>query len=110
MTIIILATGAPCLCFLQRLQEFLKLIMKLKAKTFELLEVILEETDEGSKELARGVKNDFDTESATESMMQLWELQKCLTHEKDREDKEELEKGLFHGYHALRRLEDYQLC
>ena len=110
MTIIILATGTPCLCILQSLQKFLKTIMRLKTKTFELLEVILEETDEGSKELARDVKNDFDTESATESMIWLWKSHQCLTHQKDREEKEALEKGLFHGYHALRRLEDYQLC
>ena len=84
--------------------------MRLKAKTFELLEVILEETDKGSKELAEAVRHDFDTKGAAKSMVQLWESQQRLTHEKDREDKEALEKGLFHGYHVLRRLEDYQLC
>ena len=109
MTTIILAAGYVYY-ILQRLQNKNFIIMKLKAKTFELLEVILEETDEASKELARDVKNDFDTKSAIKSMMQLWESQQRLTHEKDREDKEALEKGLFHGYHALRRLEDYQLC
>ena len=101
--------------------------MRLKAKTLELLEGILEETDEGSIEQARDVNNDFNTESATKSMMQLWKtqqlltcmedskvkeaLQNCvITHEEAKNDKEALEKGLFHGYHALRRLEDYQLC
>ena len=93
-----------------------------KAKIFELLEVILEETNEGSRKLAMNVVKEFDTGCATESMMQLWKTQQRmpLTDEEDKvveealeEDrgvKEALGKGLFHGYHILRRLEDYQLC
>ena len=84
--------------------------MMVKAKIFELLEVILEETDEGSRKLAVDVVKDYDIVRATESMIQLWETQKCLTDKEDSKAKEALEKGLFHGYHVLRRLEDYQLC
>ena len=102
-------------------------VMMVKAKILELLELILEETNEGSKELAVDVMTEFDTGSATDSMKGLWETQQLLTHTKDGEVKEALEKGLItyeevrkskealkkglsHGYHALRRLEDYQLC
>ena len=90
--------------------------MRLKAKIFELLELILEETNEGSKELAVDVMREFDTESATVSMNEIWKMQQLLTCTEDSKVKEvknareALQKGLFHGYHALRRLEDYQLC
>ena len=91
--------------FLCELQMFK--LMRVKAKTFELLEVILEETNEASQKLATNVVDNFDKRSATESMMQLWETSRCKDNKKF---KKVLEKGLFHGYHALRRLEDYQLC
>ena len=81
-----------------------------KAKIFELLEVILEETDEGSRKLAIDVVKDYDIVCATGSLLQLWETQKWLTDKENSKAKEALEKGLFHGYHTLRRLEDYQLC
>ena len=85
-------------------------MMRVKAKVFELLDVILEETDESSRKLAVDVVKDYDIEHATESMVQIWETQQCLTDKEESEAKEALEKGLFHGYHTLRRLEDYQLC
>ena len=82
-------------------------VMRVKAKVFELLEVILEETNEVSQKLAMDVVKNFDIRNATESMKQLWETRQC---QEDKEVKEALEKGLFHGYHVLRRLEDYKLC
>ena len=87
-------------------------VITVKAKIFELLEVILEETNEGSRKLAMDVVKKFDTQSATDSMMQLWEEKQRVqpADEGDREVMKALEKGLFHGYHILRRLEDYHLC
>ena len=79
--------------------------MLLKAKAFEFLEVIVEETQEDGGTLARNVTNYLEKKHVLSGMEQLWDLSQqrevhctVLTA---------VDKGLFHAYHTLKRLEEH---
>ena len=88
-------------------------ILQLKGKVFELLEVILEEIDDSSSDLAQIVMKDFSIRNVQTSMYQLWEtLKNSLYNEADPDGhyQEDLYQGLYHAFHAIRRLQSYGLC
>ena len=93
-------------------------ILRLKGKVSELLEVILEEIDSSSRDIAQIVMKDFSIHNAQTSMHQLWEMIGTLERTyigKDvsqavEQHLEGLYQGLYHAYHTIRRLQDYDLC
>lgn len=75
--------------------------MHLKASAIEFLEVLLEETDEQSRELAKGLSQDFNTDVIVKFMQWLWEVQE------QHELREEARKALYRAFHVLCAMADY---
>ena len=82
--------------------------MLLKAKVFEFLEVIIEETQEDGGTLARNVAYCLEKKHVLSSMGQLWDLSQ--QREAHCTVLTAMEKGLFHAYHTLKRLEEHMEC
>ena len=78
----------------------------LKGSAIELLDVMLEETDERSKDLVRDIVNSLDIEALHHTLVEFYQL---MNDQKVKEQgyDDEAEKGLFHTYHALVHITDY---
>ena len=78
----------------------------LKGSAIELLDVMLEETDERSKYLVRDIVNSLDIEALHYTLAEFYEL---MNDQKVKEwgYNDEAEKGLFRTYHALVHITDY---
>ena len=86
-------------------------ILQLKGKVFELLEVLLEEINDYSSSNLEQIRKDFCICNVLSSMHQLWEMIETLkndetcTSEADEHYQEDLYRSLYHGFHAIRRLQ-----
>ena len=102
--------------------------MRLRSLTLELLEVLLEETDEQSLHLARSISQvrycsrhsatntcnllltctqDVDLEILLSCLHWLWKLQQTYDLQNQYQLKKEARKALYKGYHNLRKMADY---
>ena len=78
----------------------------LKGSAIELLDVMLEETDENSKYLVRDIANSLDIEALHHTLVEFFELKNDQKVKKWGYD-DEAEKGLFRTYHSLLHITDY---
>ena len=78
----------------------------LKGSAIELLDVMLEETDERSKDLVPDIVNGLDIEALHHTLREFYELMNDQTVKEEGYD-DEAEKGLFQTYHALVHMTDY---
>ena len=78
----------------------------LKGSAIELLDVMLEETDENSKHLVRDIAKSLDIEALHHTLVEFYELMNDQNVKKWGYD-DEAEKGLFRTYHALIHITDY---
>ena len=92
--------------------------MQLQASCIELLQVMLEETNEKSSELAQGVSEDLDLTTLLNAMVQLRVSNRnyyfhpyCYNTHKECEAEEDLHvearRGMFRGFHVLKKIADY---
>jgi hypothetical protein len=78
----------------------------MKGSSIELLDVMLEETSEKSKDLVRDIADNLDIEALHLTLAEFYELKNDPTV-KDKGYDDEAEAGLFRTYHALVHLKDY---
>ena len=78
----------------------------LKGSAIELLDVMLEETDERSKDLIPDIVNGLDIDALHHTLREFYELMNDQTVKEQGFD-DEAEKGLFQTYHALVHMTDY---
>ena len=82
--------------------------MRMKASAVELLEVLLEETDELSNELAQGISQDVDVSQIELFMYELWDLQQKWDEKKEYHLRDESRKAMYRAFHVVRKMADYQ--
>ena len=80
--------------------------VNLKGSAIELLEAMLEKTNEKSSELVSEIVNGLQVEVLHDNLLELYEL---MHHQKVKEMgfDDEAEAGLFRMYHILMHLTDY---
>ena len=81
-------------------------VIKLKGSAVELLEAMLEETSDKTKELAKGIFSTLDKEAALRTLVFFYHC-KHDRRVKRAGRNEEAEHGLFRTYHILVHLADY---
>lgn len=72
------------------------------ASSIELLEVMLEETDESSGQLARWIISHLDLQNFLGAMLELWQAYNGFKLNRDH-----WRNSVFRAYHVLRRISDY---
>lgn len=82
--------------------------VNIKGSAIELLDVMLEKTDEKSEDLVRDIANNLDIEALHHTLVEFYEL-KNDQEVKDNGYDDEAEAGLFRTYHALVHLTDYEV-
>ena len=82
--------------------------VNIKGSAIELLDVMLEKTDEKSEDLVRDIANNLDIEALHHTLVEFYEL-KNDQEVKDNGYDDEAETGLFRTYHALVHLTDYEV-
>ena len=82
--------------------------MRMKASAVELLEVLLEETDELSSELAEGISQDVNVYQLKVFMDQLWQLQEKWDVSLEEELRDEARKAMYRAFHVVRKMADYR--
>ena len=82
--------------------------MRMKASAVELLEVLLEETDELSSKLAQGISQDVDVNQITEFMHQLWKLQQMWDKRQEHHLQDEARKAMYRAFHVVCKMADYK--
>ena len=80
--------------------------VKIKGSAIELLDVMLEKTDEKTKDLVRDVAKNLDIEALHQTLVEFYKL-KDDQRAKDKECDDDAETALFRTYHSLVQLEDY---
>ena len=80
-------------------------LRKLKSSSIELLEVLLEETDEMSQILAQWIMNQWNLAAFMGAMFDLWQAYSGSFNTSNRE---QLRNSVFRAYHVLRRIADYE--
>lgn len=80
--------------------------MNLKGSAIELLEAMLEETNEKTKDLVREIVNGLQIEALHDTLMEFYELMNSQEVKQAGFD-DEAETGLFRTYHVLVHLTDY---
>ena len=80
----------------------------MKASAVELLEVMLEETNEKSLELVKEIAGSLDIPALHDTLADFYEL-KNDPEVKQKGFDDEAERGLFRTYHALVHLMDYNI-
>ena len=80
--------------------------VNIKGSAIELLDVMLEKTDEKSEELVRDIVNHLNIGALHQTLVEFYEL-KNDQRVKDKGYDDEAETGLFRTYHALVHLTDY---
>ena len=83
-------------------------MMHMKASAVELLEVLLEETDKLSSELAQGISQDVDVDQLKLFMHQLWELQNKWDETQEKQLRDEARKAMYRAFHVVRKMADYR--
>ena len=83
-------------------------MMNLKASAIELLEVLLEETDELSNQLAQKISQDVDVTQIKLFMYQLWKLQQMWEEKREHHLRDESRKAMYRAFHVVRKMADYQ--
>ena len=83
-------------------------LMRMKASAVELLEVLLEETNELSSELARRISQDVDTDQIKRFMHQLWQLQDKWDEKMEDHLRDEARKAMYRAFHVMCKMADYQ--
>lgn len=81
-------------------------MLKLKSSCVELLEVLLEETDQKSEHLAHWIFPHFNLSIFFTAMFDLWTASNSITYQHAQTDL--YRRSMFRAYHVLRRLSDYQ--
>ena len=81
-------------------------MLQLKSSCVELLEVLLEETDQNSERLAHWIISHFNLSIFLSAMLELWTASNNITYQHSQADL--YRQGMFRAYHVLRRLSDYQ--
>ena len=86
-------------------QEKMVHLIRMKASALELLEIILEETDELSTELTQAVSKDIDVKDIVPPMEQLWDFQDIRYYTKDTQHLlDEVRKAIHRAFHILHKL------
>lgn len=81
-------------------------MLQLKSSSVELLEVMLEETDLKSERLAHWIFPHFNLSILFTAMFDLWTASNSITFQHAQITL--YRRSMFHAYHVLRRLSDYQ--
>ena len=92
------------ICIIEYLQAD-DALRKLKASSIELLEVMLEETDQSSSQLAHWIISQLDIQNLLGAMHELWQAYSGFNFSLN---KEHLRNSVFKAYHVLRRIGDYK--
>ena len=92
------------ICIIEYLQAD-DALCKLKASSIELLEVMLEETDQSSSQLAHWIISQLDIQNLLGAMHELWQVYSEFNFTLN---KEHLRNSVFRAYHVLRRIGDYK--
>uniref|UniRef100_A0A1X7V711 Ion transport domain-containing protein n=1 Tax=Amphimedon queenslandica TaxID=400682 RepID=A0A1X7V711_AMPQE len=82
-----------------------KLLHQLKSSCIELFEVMLEETDENSPQLAQWIMNHWNIATFLGAMFDLWQ---AYSEPFNISTREQLRNSVFRAYHVLRRISDYK--
>ena len=77
----------------------------MKASAVELLEVMLEKTNESTSELVKEIAGALDIPALHDTLADFYELKEV----KDKGFGDEAERGLFRTYHVLVHLMDYKI-
>ena len=80
--------------------------VNVKGSAIELLDVMLEQTDEKSKDLVRDIVNGLDIHALHQTLKEFYELMNDRKV-KDLGYDDEAKKGLFRTYHSLVQMTDY---
>ena len=80
----------------------------MKASAVELLEVMLEETNEKSLELVKEIAGSLDIPALRDTLADFYELKNDRKVKRSKFD-DEAERGLFRTYHVLVHLRDYKI-
>ena len=80
----------------------------MKASAVELLEVMLEETNEKSLELVKEIAGALDIPALHDTLADFYELKNDRRVKRSKFD-DEAERGLFRTYHVLVHLRDYKI-
>ena len=82
--------------------------MNIKSSAVELLDVMLERTDEKSDDLIQYIANSVDVHRLHDTLSEFYEL---MTDQRVKEKgyNDEAETGLFRTYHALVQLKNYRV-
>lgn len=80
-------------------------LRKLKSSSIELMEVLLEETDEESPVLAQWIISQWNMSDFLGAMFDLWQ---AYSEPFNIQDREQLRNSVFRAYHVLRRIADYK--
>ena len=80
----------------------------MKASAVELLEVMLEETNEKSSELVKEIAGSLDIPALHDTLADFYELKNDRKVQRSKFD-DEAERGLFRTYHVLVHLRDYKI-
>lgn len=79
----------------------MELINKLKSSSIELLEVMLEETDESSIQLSQWIINHVNIQHFLLAMFDLWNA-----YSENKTSSEQWRNSVFRAYHVLKRIAD----
>ena len=79
--------------------------MYVKCSAVELLEVMLEETDPSSSELARKIYAQLILKNLMTTMIQMWRSHNTLSH---KADKSFWRNGLIRSYHTIKMIAHYK--